>query len=138
MKIFLPALLLLSFPAFAAQQNCVEDELTHFVGDLPEGSYEWYFAEVDAGHTRVKLTFATEINDAVFFQALAQSEDDGDVLYAFPLEVLDHPITTEAKEVEFIVSNEQLAEIEINIIYLEQPYLVCRGKKSFSYYVRAS
>ena len=138
MRTFLYLLTFFSPYLFGAQQNCVDNSQTHFVGDMPKGSYEWFFSAVDDQHTQASLTFSTEINGAVFFQAIAQREDDGQFQYAFPLEVLDHPITTEAKEIEFILSNEQLSEVVINIIYLEQPYMECSDKKSYSYYVKAS
>ena len=120
----------------AAQQDCLDAELTHFEGEMPEASHEWFIVETDSEHVQANLTFAAELDGAVFFQAVAQREENDQVEYAFPLEVLDHPLTTDAKEIEFIVSNEQLPGLTINLIFLEQPYLACSGKKSYSYLVR--
>ena len=133
-------LFILIFPGanlLGAQNDCLDDTLTHFESDMPKESFEWFFIAIDDQHTRASLLFPTALSGATFFQALAQQEDDVLYEYAFPLEVLDHPISTDAKQIEFIISNTQLTNLVINLHYLEQPYLVCSGKKSYSYFVRA-
>ena len=129
---FLFPLIFLSSTLLGAQRNCVSDEQTHFDAEMPAESFEWFFVGLDEQHTQASLIFPTKLNEAVFFQVLAQKEDNTLYEYAFPLEALDHPLTTEAKQIEFIVSNELLADLVIHIQYLEQPYLECTNKKSYS------
>jgi len=137
-NLFLFSLAFLSSSLLGAQRDCVTTEQTHYEAEMPKGSFEWFFAGLDDQHTQASLTFATEIKGAVFFQALAQREDNALYEYVFPLEALDHPLTTDAKQIEFVISNEQLDHLVIQLQYLEQPYLECSDKKSYSYYVNAT
>ena len=137
-KAFLFTLAFLSFNLIAAKRDCVTNGLTHIEANMPQESIEWHFAYVDDLHTQASLLFPKELNGAVFFQVFVQKEDNTLYEYAFPLEALDHPLTTEVKQIEFIIVNEQLSDLVINIHYLEPGYRECSDMKSYSYSVKTS
>ena len=138
MRIFLFALAFFSTNLFGAQRNCVSDGLTHIEAEMPKDGIERYFVAIDNLHTQASLLFPKELNEAVFFQVFAQKEDDILYEYAFPLEALDHPLTPDVKQIEFIIGNEQLSDLVINVHYLERGYSECSDKKSYSYSVKTS
>jgi len=137
LKNFLFILAFVSTHLYAAQRNCLNDLQTHFEAKMPDDSFQWDFSGLDNLRTQANLIVPKKINGAVFFQAIAQQSDSPLYEYAFPLEALDHPLSTEAVQIEFIIQNQQLADLVINILYLEEPFLECSNKKSYSYSLKA-
>lgn len=137
MRTCLLSLIFLSSRLFAASGDCITDEQMHFEADMPKDQYEWYFTVFDESHTQASLTFPAELNGATFFQVLAQKRDDTLFEYAYPIEALDHPLTTDAKQIEFIISNDQLPALEIHLQYMGRANVGCTGNKSYSYFLKA-